>query len=296
MIRIILQNKSEDKNFVAVQLQFCIFCKEIIEKGVSFTEESKYFNLLIQSFSNAINSDDPQIIYDFCHIIFTIFTYNINTCSLILDNLQFLDHSEQWVKLNDPKIFNIYLIIIAYLLSECSSLSSEYIEKISSVVFYIFDSSSMIDNEDIKLSLGITLQNLISINENFIANFIDENRISLICSNIIFCSFKVSKNYAYLYLLIASNIDDFSKVINEEIIEKILGFMEKGKGEFVCNALHHFNLILEKQQIQKKNDLLDAIIKLDGVDLINDMMNSENEFISEMSFNISSRYFPQYNN
>lgn len=269
---------------------------EIANKGISFVENSALYQLFVQSFSYATNYDDNQIIYDFCHIIFTLFNWDISTYTLILNNFNFLDYSEKWLAKNDPQIFYIYSIIISYLLvdpDQIESLSPEQIEKISSLVLYMFDSSSMINDDDIQYSIINSIFNLLYYKNILTSSLLEEKRIELICSKIIFCGYKIAQMCAYLYLAIASEVDDFSQMINDEVIEKIFGIMEKRKGNFVQSSLHYLDLILEKQQSQNKNDLFDLILQIEGNELINDMIDSEDENVSKQAYQISQKYFNQ---
>lgn len=268
---------------------------DIISNGISLSKDSIYFGILQQLLKFATFSDNANIILMFLRIIFNFLYRDISTYKTFFIDLKITSHSDGWIELKDAKILEELARILALIFSEPHSnidLPSEEINQLSIISRDIFDFSSRLNNEEFEFTSVCALGNLIGFDYNLAEILLENEDItSRIISKPLQSSFRLSRIYLYLVLSIAGHIRDPFRILNDDLMEKIMEHMEKLQGNFVEYALFYIDKILYNQSQQNCSDFKKFFLDFNGDSMLLEMIdNSESESVVNTAVAIYDKY------
>lgn len=269
--------------------------EDFIFNGISISQDSLLYKIIHKSLCYASKSTNINIINDFCWIIYYLLKRDITTYVTVFE-LKFLAYADEWINLPKNKdILESLSLIIGQLFSKPPAvieLPEIEIEQLSQMALYIFDCSSNFNDVDFEIKTVCAFGNSILFNGNkFDANVIDEKRIKRIIGNVNQSCFRLSRAYCYLYLAIASIIDDISLILDKDVILKINDFLYKGEGNFVTFTLYQLYYIFSKLNQKDDYRFIELFTNLDGDEILSNLMDSEDNNVSNLAERIYNKYF-----
>ena len=270
---------------------------DILQKSIPLSKDSIYYNTLQRCLSFAAHSKDSFVVSAFCSIIFTLLNRAISTYNVIFDDLKFFDYVNDWVNLDKNIIILYFLALIIGQLFfesyEIVKLDESLKQYIYNMVMFIYDFSAKIIDEDFEIASVCALVNTICFTSVLPPELIKGKRKKRIISKLMESSFRLSRIYSYLCIIIAYHIDDLNEILNFDVMTKIIDNMSIKEGHFVEFALYNIGLIFEKQEKENKNSFATLFISAGGGDNLLEMMDSDNQMISDKAKEVYDKYIKE---
>lgn len=283
-----------------------IFHKQIfqnfIQNEILLTNESSLYRMFIQMLQIAEKIRNPWLICNICIIISCLVSNCKLSSTVFFNDLSILSYMESWTQITNPMINEYLSAVISSIFNNyefINSLTKDHIQKLCSISVVIFDQLSVLNDEKRENEVINFLKSLLcftKFSNIIIPHFLGESRKRSIIQKLFTSEYKLSRNYGYWILIIASLIPDYKQILNDEVLEKIFEFMDKLEGDFVKTSLFRFGLIFQKQQALGKKDIFNSFATLGGLEIIETMAYSNDERISEISNDILEHYFKENHN
>lgn len=267
---------------------------DIIQNGISLSHESIYYQILVQLFKLVKQDENIDVIWNTCKLINVLLSYNESGFSIIFNDLDFFSCIDGWLNIQNPLINEQISVIIESLFIRkeiVNTFPDDFRQKICNILLFIFDSFDNFNDERTENQILKSFFVPISYIDSIATQFLIEKRRNFIYYRLNASEYKLTHTYAYFVLTLACKIQDYRQILNEEVLMRILEIMEVLDGEFVRRSLFKFDSLFEKHQLSGEKELLNSFVALNGLSILEQLADSENDYISDLSQNLMNKYF-----